>query len=287
MSAGLREGRLRPVRVGLVQMRSDDDRAANLDRAEALCREACSRGAELVLLPENFAYLAREGLVVPCAEPLDGPIVRRFGALARECGADLLLGSVPEATADPSVHRNTSVLLGRDGRVLAVYRKVHLFDVDLPDLRLRESEAVEPGRRAVTADLAWGRLGLTICYDLRFPELYRVLRRRGAEVITVPAAFTAETGPHHWEVLLRARAIENQVFILAPAQWGEHGGQRASHGHSLVVDPWGRVLADRGEGEGILLADLDPGSLEEARSRIPSGDHARSWLLRGEAEEPS
>jgi predicted amidohydrolase len=267
--------------VGLVQMCSNEDREANLERAERLCREAAAGGAELVLLPENFAYLAREGLVVPCAEPLDGPLVSRFAALARECGADLLLGSIPEATDSPGVHRNTSVLVGRGGEVLAVYRKIHLFDVDLPGLSLRESDAVEAGREVVSADLPWCRLGLSVCYDLRFPELYRALRGREVTVVAVPAAFTAATGPDHWELLLRARAVENQVFVLAPAQWGHHGGDRRSHGHSLVLDPWGRVLAELPEGEGVLLANLDLQRVPEVRRRIPCGPNARPWLLEG------
>lgn len=274
------------VRVGLVQMRSNEDREANVGRAERLCREAASKGASLVLLPENFAYLSREGLVVPCAEPLDGPLVGRFAALARECGIDLLLGSIPEATANPRVHRNTAVLLGREGETLAVYRKIHLFDVDLPGLSLRESDAVEAGHEVVTADLSWARLGLSICYDLRFPELYRALRSREATVVAVPAAFTAATGPDHWELLLRARAVENQVFVLAPAQWGHHGGDRRSHGHSLALDPWGRVLAELPEGEGVLLADLEPGRLEEVRGRIPCWPNSRDWLLAGRSRDP-
>jgi predicted amidohydrolase len=284
--AGSGEGRsAETVRVGLIQMCSNEDREANVERAERMCREAASRGASLVLLPENFAYLAREGLVVPCAEPLDGPLVTRFSALGRECGIDLLLGSIPEATEDARVHRNTSVLIGRTGETLAVYRKIHLFDVDLPGLSLRESDAVEAGREVVTADLPWGRLGLSICYDLRFPELFRVLRGREATVVVVPAAFTAATGPDHWELLLRARAVENQVFVLAPAQWGHHGGDRRSHGHSMAVDPWGRILAELPEGEEVLLADLDPGRLEEVRGRIPCGPNARRWLLEGRERE--
>jgi predicted amidohydrolase len=245
-----------------------------------------ARGAALILLPENFAYLPSRGHLAPCAEPVDGPIVRRFGRVARDCGVDLLLGSIPEATDDPRMHRNTCVLLDRSGGLRAVYRKVHLFDLALPGLTLQESAAVEAGRRAVTADLDWARLGLSICYDLRFPELYRVLRRRGAEVLLVPAAFTAETGPDHWELLLRARAVENQVFVLAPAQWGLHGGKRRSHGHSLIIDPWGRILAERAEGEGILMADLDLGRLDEVRTRIPCEHHARGWLLEGRDREP-
>jgi predicted amidohydrolase len=274
------------ARVGLVQMCSNENREANLERAERMCREAAAGGAELVLLPENFAYLAREGLVVPCAESLDGSLLSRFAGLARECGVDLLLGSIPEATSDPRVHRNTSVLLARTGETLAVYRKIHLFDVDLPGLSLRESDAVEAGREVVTADLSWGRLGLSVCYDLRFPELYRVLRAREATVFAVPAAFTAATGPDHWELLLRARAVENQVFVLAPAQWGHHGGDRRSHGHSLVIDPWGRVLAELPEGEGVLMAELDLGRVLEVRRRIPCGPNARPWLLAGRQRGP-
>jgi predicted amidohydrolase len=286
MSATESTGRRARVRVALIQMRSADRLGENLDRAEALCREAAQAGAELILLPENFAYLALEGLRVPCAEPVTGPVVRRFAALARETGADVLLGSIPEAVGEPDRHANTSVLIGRDGEVLATYRKIHLFDVDLPGLSVRESDAVVRGRQVVTADLSWGRIGLSICYDLRFGELYRGLGSAGADVVSVPAAFTAQTGPDHWAVLLRARAIENQVFVLAPAQWGHHGGSRRSHGHSLVIDPWGRVLAELEEGDGVLAAELDLSLLDEVRAKIPCQGHRQPWLVRGDRQSP-
>jgi predicted amidohydrolase len=287
------------VRVAAVQMTSTDDVGRNLSSVRQLVTDAAGRGASLVGLPENFAYLGSdrdhrlaiaEALPVagadgsperlagpgPISGPRSGPILAAMQALARETHVHLLLGGFPEATPAGTHIRNTSVLLGPDGGILALYRKIHLFDVDLPGgATFRESDSVEPGDTAVVTDLGWGKLGLSVCYDLRFPELYRRLVGRGAEVLTVPSAFTAETGKDHWHVLLRARAIENLAFVVAPAQAGFHGGNRRSYGHALVVDPWGVVLAEQGEGTGVAVADLDLGYLAEVRRRVPCLDHRR------------
>jgi predicted amidohydrolase len=265
--------------IALVQMTSTEDRESNLDRAERYVRQAASGGAKLVALPENFAYLRSEGALAPWAEPLDGEIVTRFGRAARDHAIWLLLGSIPEESEEPPKVHNTSVLLRPDGTVAAVYRKIHLFDVAIPGkVELRESDAVLAGDEIALPELPWGFVGLTVCYDLRFPELFRALTLHGARLILVPSAFTAYTGPFHWEPLLKARAIENQVFIAAPAQTGRHSPTRASHGHSMIVDPWGEVLAEKAEGEGILSASLDMSRVEEVRRRLPCLDHARPWL---------
>ena len=212
------------------------------------------------------------------AERLDGggPILTAMADLARATRVHLLLGGFPERSEEPRLIHNTSVVLDPDGQVVATYRKIHLFDVDLPGgARFRESDAVKPGVEPVIAALPFGAVGLSVCYDLRFPELYRALAARGARILAVPAAFTAETGKDHWHVLLRARAIENQAFVLAPAQFGTHGGKRASYGHALVIDPWGVVLAESGNHEGVAVADLDLAYQDEVRRTLPCLRHRR------------
>ena len=262
--------------VAVVQMTSTTDVERNLGAAETLVAEAARRGAVFVGLPENFACLCSEGEGVPEPQALDGPWVQRMAELARRLKISLLLGSLPERVpGDTRVH-NTSVLLGPDGATVAVYRKIHLFDIDLPGMEhLKESRAVLAGTEIVVARSPLGPLGLTICYDLRFPELFRELMRRGARVLSVPSAFTERTGKAHWEVLLRARAIENLAYVLAPAQVGQHGGGRASHGQAMVVDPWGTILAQAPDGEGIALAELDFARLERIRRELPALRHAR------------
>ena len=274
MSAGTQ-----PVLAAVVQMTSTTEVERNLATAEALVTRAAERGARLVGLPENFAFLRAEGQPVPEPQALDGPWVRRMAALARRLRITLLLGSLPERVEDDARVRNTSVLLGPDGGTLAVYRKIHLFDIDLPGMEhLKESRSVLPGEEVVVADTEAGRLGLSICYDLRFPELYRALARRGARVLCVPSAFTERTGKAHWELLLRARAVENLAYVFAPAQVGQHGGGRASHGQAMIVDPWGVVLAQVPDGEGIAVAELDLARQERLRRELPALSHAR--LLR-------
>jgi predicted amidohydrolase len=264
------------VLAAVVQMTSTTGVERNLAAAEALVERAASRGAAFVGLPENFAFLRSEGQPVPEPQDLDGPWVRRMADLARRARVTLLLGSLPERVPGDPRARNTSVLLGPDGATLAVYRKIHLFDIDVPGMEhLKESKAVAPGSDVVTVETSLGTLGLSICYDVRFPELYRELARRGARVLCVPSAFTARTGKDHWEVLLRARAIENLAYVLAPAQAGEHGGERSSHGHAMIVDPWGAVVAQVPDGEGVALAELDFERLERLRRELPALAHAR------------
>jgi predicted amidohydrolase len=264
------------VTAAVVQMTSSADVEGNLARAEGLVREAAARGARFVSLPENFAFLRSEGEPVPDPQELDGPWLGRMGGLARELGLTLLAGSVPERVPGERRIHNTSVLLGPGGETLGVYRKIHLFDIDLPGLEhLKESRAVAPGSDVVVADTGFGRVGLSICYDLRFPELYRQLARRGARVLAVPSAFTDRTGKDHWEVLLRARAVENLAYVVAAAQVGVHGKGRASHGHAMIVDPWGAVLAQVPDGEGLAVAELDFERQDRLRRELPALDHVR------------
>ncbi len=264
------------ILAGVVQMTSTSDVERNLATGERLVEEAARRGASFVGLPENFAYLRSEGEKVVEAQALDGPWVRRMADLARRLRITLLLGSVPERIEGDARVGNASVLLGPDGRTLAVYRKIHLFDIDLPGMEhLKESRSVVPGEEVVVAPAPFGPLGLTICYDLRFPELYRELVRRGARVLAVPSAFTERTGKAHWEVLLRARAIENLAYVVAPAQVGTHAPGRASHGHALVVDPWGDVIAQVADGEGVAVAELDFARQDRLRRELPALSHGR------------
>jgi predicted amidohydrolase len=276
--------------VAAVQMTSSDDVEANLDRCRELVREAAGAGALLVGLPENFAYLGgdqdhrlalAEALPAPGAahRAASGPILRAMQELARSAGVWLILGGFPERGRAAARLRNSSLLVDPDGLVVAVYRKIHLFDVDLAGLpggrRFRESDAIEPGDEVVVAETPLGPIGMSVCYDLRFPELYRALAVRGARIVSVPSAFTAETGKDHWHVLLRARAIENQVYVLAPAQVGTHGPTRRSYGHALVVDPWGTILAECGEPEGFALARLDFAYQDKVRAALPALTHRK------------
>lgn len=259
-----------------IQMSSTDDRERNLAEALALVDRAVGRGAQLVALPENVDFVGPQGVKVAAAEPLDGPTFGLFEAKAREHGIHLLAGSIAEVSTAPGKARNTSVLFGPDGARVAVYRKMHLFDVDLADgSRFRESEVVEPGDELVIAETPLAVFGLSICYDLRFPELYRGLSGDGAEVLLVPSAFTMLTGKDHWEVLLRARAIENSAWVIAPAQSGAHGGGRSSYGHSMIIDPWGVVVARCSDGPGFCLSEIDPAVLMRVRGAIPSLEHRR------------
>ena len=254
-------------------MTSTGDVAANLDCALVLLEEAAGHGADLLAYPEVFTCIAGRDKKLSVAEALDGPIVSMFREQAARRGLMILLGSLHERIPGHSerVH-NTSVLIGSDGALLASYRKRKLFDVDLPGVRIRESETIAAGQaRSPVVETAIGRIALTICFDLRFSEIYRDLRARGAEIVCVPSNFTAPTGAAHWEVLLRARAIENQVFVLAPAQEGRHTPRYRSHGHSMVVDPWGRVLAERAAGVGLVWADIDLGTLHDVRAKLPMG----------------
>jgi predicted amidohydrolase len=266
------------MRVAVVQLCSSDDVTANLVAAEARVAEAASAGARFVALPEMHAYLRREGSPVSCVQDLEGEIVSAARSWARKHEVRLLAGSFPERAPDGERVYNTSVLLSPAGDVEAVYRKIHLFDVDLGDTgggRFRESTRFAPGEACVVASTPEGGIGLSICYDLRFPELYREQAAQGARFLTVPSAFTPHTGKDHWEVLLRARAIENLAFVVAPAQCGQHSPDRASYGRSMIVDPWGVVLAQLGDEPGIALADCDLAQQDRMRVRLPALGHRR------------
>jgi len=267
-------------KVSAVQMRSTADVPRNVRRALEQVHLAADGGADLVALPENLAYLSKEGTPVEFRETLDGDLVNTFREAARRRGVYVLLGSVPEKIPRSRKIFNTSVLIGPGGRVLATYRKMHLFDIAIRGaVVLEESRTVRPGDRPVVASTPLGRLGLTICYDLRFPELYRHLALQGAEVLFVPAAFTAYTGPHHWLPLLRARAIENQCWVVAPAQFGRHGADRRSHGESVIIDPWGTVVERLAKGEGLITAEIDLEAVRRVRKGLPCLSHVRPQLL--------
>jgi len=273
--------------IAAVQMTSGEEVETNLERARELVCEAATAGALIVGLPENFAYLGtRQDHKLAIAEELPpvgatehsdfGPILSSMRALALKAGVWLLLGGFPEKSRSAGRINNTSVLMDPEGTICAVYRKMHLFDVDVPGgKRFRESETVEAGSEVVVAPTPWGGLGLSICYDLRFPELYRAHAAKGARMIAVPSAFTLETGKDHWHVLLRARAIENQVYVMAPAQTGAHGPTRRSYGHALVVDPWGVVVAECSDQEGFALARLDFAHQDKLREALPVLSHRR------------
>ncbi len=268
----------RKPKVAALQLTCTENVNENLTRCEALTREAVADGATLVVLPENFAYLGPEENKFAIAEalPEGGPIIRRMSALAQETGAELILGGFIEKSPDPRKARNACIHVGEDGKLRAIYRKIHLFDVDLPDgTTLRESATVEAGSDTVVTDTRAGKLGLSVCYDLRFPELYRKLVDQGATLLTVPAAFTLQTGKDHWHVLLRARAIEAQCYVIAAAQYGHHFGIRRSYGHALIADPWGAVVSECSDGEGYALAAIDPGLIERVRAAVPSLRHRR------------
>jgi len=266
------------IRVGVIQLCSSDDLAANLGAAREWVNEAARSGARLIALPENFAFLRREGEAIPCAQGLDGEIVSFVRELAAKHGVWILGGTFPEAIPGDSRVHNTSVLASPDGEIAAVYRKIHLFDVDLRSSgggSFRESRTIAPGEEVVVADTPLFKIGLSVCYDLRFPELYRDLVARGARFLAVPSAFTPETGKDHWKVLLRARAIENQAFVVAPAQCGRHSENRSSHGRSMIVDPWGVVLAQAGDRPGTVLADCSLEVQDEIRAALPCLGHRR------------
>ena len=264
--------------VAAVQLNSTPEMDHNLARARALIQEAASRGAQLVALPEHFAYLGPEDKNPPSAQPLDGPLVAEFQELARKLGVFLLLGSFPELAGAETRPYNTSVLLSPQGEMLASYRKMHLFDVEMAKgPRYQESQFIQAGEELAVVPLPGTpfTVGLAICYDLRFPELFRALSSQGADLLLLPAAFTLATGRDHWEVLLKARAIENQAYVIAPAQWGQHSPGRHSYGRSLIVDPWGVVLAQAPDGDGVIYARLDHERLQKLRRELPCLQHRK------------
>ncbi len=263
------------LRAALVQLTATPDYQANLDKAERMVREAASAGAELVILPEMFPFIGPEDRKVELAEPLDGPLLSRFAALAAELRCWLVAGCVPERTDEPGRVYNTQVVFDDRGQRRGLYRKIHLFDISVAEGAVfQESASVKPGTVPVTVDTPWGRLGLATCYDLRFPELLRALVDEGARLLVLPAAFTLYTGKDHWEVLLRARAIENQCFVLACNQWGVHRhAGRQSFGGSVAIDPWGTVIARAPERERVVVVDLD--EIDRIRANLPCLEHRR------------
>jgi len=268
-----------PFRIACLQMQAGNDLEANLAGVRDMARAAAAGGAQFILTPEYALLLDGSGRVMrERALAADGsPALPALQALAQELKAWFLAGSLT-VRADGADGRiaNRSFLIADDGAVVAAYDKIHMFDVTLPDGRtIRESSAYRPGERAVTAATPWGRVGLTVCYDLRFPGLYRALAQAGAHYITVPSSFQRQTGRVHWHTLVRARAIENGCFIIAPAMCGDHPCNRQTYGHTLVVDPWGEVLAEGGETPQIVYADIDPAAIARARGMIPSIDHDR------------
>lgn len=260
-----------------LQMNATANLANNLACVEAGVARAARYGARLVVTPENTTFLGPAPQKLAIAEPLDGPTHRALGALARQHRLHLLVGSVAEY-CDGKRCYNTSILFGPDGEIIAFYRKIHLFDIDLPGGPVfRESALIAPGAEVVVAETALGKIGMSVCYDLRFPALYQRQVAAGAEILSIPSAFTLQTGKDHWHTLLRARAIECQAFVLAPAQEGRHDDQglRHSYGHSLIIDPWGTILADCGEGPGLSLAEIDLARVRQVRAAMPVQAHQR------------
>jgi predicted amidohydrolase len=269
----------RKIKVACVQLRCGDDVAQNVNDTVALIREAHKAGAQFIATPENTNLMAADGgakLEKTFAER-DDRALPQFTNLAEELGIWLLVGSLGIKVSEDKT-ANRSYLIGPSGRISARYDKIHLFDVNLPSGETyRESNTVAPGAQAVVASLPWGRIGLSVCYDLRFPQLYRTLAKAGAEILTVPSAFTETTGKAHWHVLLRARAIENGCFVVAPAQGGTHANGRKTYGHSLIVGPWGDILAEAGTDPGVVAVELDLAEIAAARARLPSLHHDRPF----------
>lgn len=269
--------------AAVLQMTSTPFVEANLATVERLARRAAERGATTIVVPENFAFIGdgspaadEKRLAIAESLPAGGPIVERMAKLAAETRAFLVLGAMPERSSEATRAHNTTVVLGPDGKLVTSYRKIHLFDVAFEKGPVvQESKSIAPGEAPALAKLPHVTLGLTICYDLRFPELYRALALQGAEAFTIPSAFTLHTGKDHWEPLLRARAIENGCYVLAAAQWGFHTPARASWGKSMIVDPWGTPLAIAQEGEGVAIAELDPDYLASVRRSLPTLTHVR------------
>ena len=275
--------------VGMIQMRSGLDPGANLAAALDLIDQAKTAGADYVLTPEmtNILAIKREQLFANIVAEEQDSTLATLREVARQLAIYIHIGSLAIKTS-PGKAVNRSFLIDRKGEVAARYDKIHMFDVDLADGEsYRESNTYRPGELAIVADLPWGRLGLTVCYDLRFPALYRALAEAGASFLAIPSAFTRQTGEAHWHVLQRARAIENGCFVFAAAQGGKHENGRETFGHSLVVDPWGRVLAEGGTEPGVVMAEIDPAELATARARIPSLQHGRRFEVVEPMAEPA
>jgi predicted amidohydrolase len=259
------------LRVACVQLNASASKADNVERMEALVARAAATGADVVLLPEKWNGIGPADYMREVAEPLDGgETVTAMSEWARRHGITLVGGSIAERREGREKLSNTCVVFDPQGERVAVYRKIHMFDVEVGGHLYRESESEEPGEEPATCDVEGWRVGLTLCYDLRFPELYRILALEGAELVTVPAAFTLYTGKDHWELLVRARAVENQCYVAAANQWGTHGDGKASYGRSLIVDPWGIVLAQAADEDAVLTAELERAHMERIRASLPS-----------------
>ena len=275
--------------VGLIQMRSGRDPQANLNSVLAAIDQAKRAGADYVQTPEmtNILESSRDRLLANIVADENDPTLATLREVARKLSIHIHIGSLA-IKASPGKAVNRSFLIDRNGNIVARYDKIHMFDVDLADGEsYRESNTYRAGELAVVADLAWGRLGLTVCYDLRFPALYRALAEAGASFFSIPSAFTRQTGEAHWHVLLRARAIENGCFVFAAAQGGKHESGRETFGHSLIVDPWGRILAEGGTEPGVVMAEIDPAEVAAARAKIPSLHHGRRFELVEPMAEPT
>ena len=269
------------LKAACIQVNASNDMDENIQAAAALACDARAAGAELVVMPENVSMmeLGRANILAKALPEQDHKALHAFQELARETGLWLHTGSLSVLLEDREKVANRSYVLSPEGKIVAQYDKIHMFDVDLGEGEVyRESATFAPGREAVLARTPWAPVGLTICYDLRFPQLYRSLAHAGAEILVVPAAFTRITGKAHWHVLLRARAIETGCFVLAPAQCGEHPGGRQTFGHALIVSPWGAILADAGEQPGYIMASLDLDQVAEARGKVPSLTHDRLFI---------
>jgi len=267
------------LRIACLQTNSGNDFDANLATLSAMTREAAAGGAKFILSAEYALMMDGSGRTMreKALAPDGEPALSALTALSRELGVWQLAGSLTLKSDDGRMF-NRSLLVSAEGKVVAAYDKIHMFDATLPSgTVIKESSAYRPGERAVVAQTPWGGLGMTVCYDLRFPQLYRALAQRGAAMLAIPSSFQSETGKAHWHVLLRARAIENAAFVIAPALCGDHPGKRVTYGHSLVVDPWGGVLADGGEAPGIVYADLDLAQVEKVRGMLPSLIHDRPF----------
>ena len=270
------------MRASAVQLNSNEDKARNLEIAERLVRRAASEGAELVVLPEKFNVIGSPEQLVAAAEPLDGPTLRWAGDLAGELGLWFVAGSLVERVEGDAKLRNTSVLFDPAGAARAVYRKIHMFDVEVGGVTYSESDVEAPGDEIVVADADHLKLGLAVCYDLRFPELFRIMAVDGAQAFSLPSAFTVPTGRAHWEILIRARAIENQAFVIAAGQVGRHPPNHESYGHSMIVDAWGSVLAAVADGsEAVAVADIDLDAQAEVRAKLPSLANRQPGAYRG------
>jgi deaminated glutathione amidase len=276
------------LRVAAVQLNSGADLTANLTLADRLTRQAAAEGAQLIVLPEKWTALGSEQDLRASAQPLDGPAVGWACAAAAELGVDLIAGSILEQVTGQEKLSNTSVHVGPDGEIKAAYRKVHMFDVEVGGHVYRESELEEPGEEIVLSQTAGGiELGMSVCYDLRFPELYRILAVRGARIMTIPAAFTLATTRDHWETLVRARAIENQAFVIAANQFGPHPAGQHSGGRSMIVDAWGVVLAQASDSDCVILAELDLPRQLAIRTSLPSLANRRPEAYRWPERQPA